>query len=199
MSATTPAGSPSGTGAAADDRSYCTGCGARMDADQEWCLECGLARTSIQSPPDWRVPLAVIGVVVIGALTAFAIAIINLTGGGSSPAPAPVHTTAAVQAAANPSVSLLTWPAGLPGWTVVLDRSPSQGSADATALNLVARGVPGVGVLDSSDHPHLQPGYYVVFAGRYPTLALAQAAATRLVHAGQRQALAHEIAAPGGI
>jgi hypothetical protein len=52
---------------AADER--CAACGAAMAGDQEWCLECGVARTVIQSPPDWRlgvaIVLAVVAVVVL--------------------------------------------------------------------------------------------------------------------------------------
>jgi hypothetical protein len=58
--------------AAPGDR--CAGCGAPLESDQEWCLECGAARTVLHRPPDWRAPVAVIavvtGVVVIGALIA---------------------------------------------------------------------------------------------------------------------------------
>jgi hypothetical protein len=50
----------------------CRGCGGGLAEDQEWCLECGAARTLLRSPPDWRVPLAivvgVIALVVIGLL-----------------------------------------------------------------------------------------------------------------------------------
>ena len=52
----------------------CAVCGKPLEPDQEWCLECGTARTVLHRPPDWRAPLAlvavVVGVVVIGALIA---------------------------------------------------------------------------------------------------------------------------------
>jgi hypothetical protein len=35
-----------------------------MASDQEWCLECGVARTAIQAPPDWRVGVAIMLAVV---------------------------------------------------------------------------------------------------------------------------------------
>jgi hypothetical protein len=35
-----------------------------MACDQEWCLECGVARTSIQAPPDWRLGVAIVLAVV---------------------------------------------------------------------------------------------------------------------------------------
>jgi hypothetical protein len=37
----------------------CLVCGAPVEADQEWCVECGTARTAIQPPPDWRIGLAI--------------------------------------------------------------------------------------------------------------------------------------------
>jgi hypothetical protein len=52
----------------------CAACGAGLEPDQEWCVECGAARTVLQRPPDWRAPVAVValvvGVVVIAALIA---------------------------------------------------------------------------------------------------------------------------------
>jgi RNA polymerase subunit RPABC4/transcription elongation factor Spt4 len=42
----------------------CQACGAALAADQEWCLECGVARTAIQAPPDWRLGVAIVLAVV---------------------------------------------------------------------------------------------------------------------------------------
>jgi hypothetical protein len=60
--------------------SSCEQCGAQLAEDQEWCLECGVARTLIHRAPDWRIPVAIIGTVVAVVLVAFAIALINLSG-----------------------------------------------------------------------------------------------------------------------
>jgi predicted nucleic acid-binding Zn ribbon protein len=38
----------------------CVNCGNPMAADQEWCLECGAARTMIRRPPDARIALAIV-------------------------------------------------------------------------------------------------------------------------------------------
>jgi len=59
----------------------CDRCGASLADDQEWCFQCGAARTVLHSPPDWRLPVAVIVAVVLLVLAAFAIALINLAGG----------------------------------------------------------------------------------------------------------------------
>ena len=54
----------------------CRACGGALAEDQEWCLECGAARTMLRRPPDWRIPVAVIlvviALVVIGLLIALA-------------------------------------------------------------------------------------------------------------------------------
>ena len=42
----------------------CAACGTTMASDQEWCLECGVARTAIQAPPDWRLGVAIVLAVV---------------------------------------------------------------------------------------------------------------------------------------
>lgn len=57
----------------------CQRCGAGVEHDQEWCLECGAARTVIHRPPEWRIPVAVVTVVVALVLIAFLIALINLS------------------------------------------------------------------------------------------------------------------------
>jgi hypothetical protein len=41
-------------------------------------VECGAARTVLHPPPDWRVPVAVIGVVVVAVLIAALIALASL-------------------------------------------------------------------------------------------------------------------------
>lgn len=55
----------------------CRNCGGPLAEDQEWCLECGAARTLLRSPPEWRIPVAMlvalfvlvaVGVVVVVSL-----------------------------------------------------------------------------------------------------------------------------------
>lgn len=57
----------------------CAACGAPLEPDQEWCLECGAARTVLHHPPDWRVPVAVVAVVAGIVLVAALIALVNLS------------------------------------------------------------------------------------------------------------------------
>jgi len=88
-------------------------------------------------------------------------------------------TTAAVTTTATVPNGSLTWPAGQNGWTNVLISYPTSVGAPVAAtaaLRAAHRGLPQVGVLDSSDYSSLHPGYYVVFSGVYGTSAEADAA-----------------------
>lgn len=54
-----------------DMRDRCPACGAALAEDQEWCLECGAARTTIHPPPDWRIGLAImLAVIAVVAIVA---------------------------------------------------------------------------------------------------------------------------------
>lgn len=50
-----------------------------MAGDQEWCLECGAARTLLRSPPDWRIPAAIVASVVVLVVIAVLIALVALS------------------------------------------------------------------------------------------------------------------------
>ncbi len=234
MSATKPA--PSAPARDPAD-TLCAQCGAELADDQEWCLECGGARTLIHRAPDWRVSVAVIAVVVAVALGGFVVALIALTNdanrqpaagvaaatvtpSATSPAAATpttpatsttatTSTTAGSRTRANTTstgttaaplaipAGVATWPTGLPGWTVVIASSHSQSVAYADAARVAGAGIQ-VGVLDSSEHPHLAPGYWVVFSGRYPSRPQALAAATHLIALGQATAHPRLVGRPGG-
>jgi hypothetical protein len=195
------------------DPDACVHCGTPLAEDQEWCLECGAARTLIHRPPDWRVPVAVIGTVVAVAVAALAVALINVSGSadpsvitrtvvarapqasGSRPKPASktgvktaaktTPTTSTTPSTPTTTATLATppgiasWPLALSEWTVVLARYPDQATANATALRVKAEGLPA-GVLNSSDHPSLKPGGWLVFTGHYRNRAQALAAAQQL-------------------
>lgn len=66
------------TAPTASERS-CRQCGAAMVEDQEWCLECGAARTRLRPPPDWRVPVAIVAAVVLLVVIAILIALVALS------------------------------------------------------------------------------------------------------------------------
>lgn len=56
----------------------CRRCGSRLAADQEWCLECGVARTLLRAPPDWRGPAALVLGVIVLAVIGLAVLLVSL-------------------------------------------------------------------------------------------------------------------------
>jgi len=198
----------------------CDRCGAWLAADQEWCLECGSARTLIHSPPSWRAPVAIVGAVALVALAALVVVLIRLSADAnrlaaeqsarpaSSPSAQPITRTAASAPAPPPAPSpsiaagaaagqIASWPVGLGGWTVVLFASSERALAHGTARHIASSGTP-VGLLYSSQHPSLTPGLWVVFSGRYPTATAATTAALKLQRAGYPSAHIRLVGPPGG-
>ena len=177
----------------------CARCGAALEPDQEWCLECGSARTIVHRPPDPRIGAAIVGGVLLAALIALAIVLLNLSSSANRElATTTSHPAPPASVAHAGPAPIADWPVGLSGWTAVLGRSPVQATAFTLARRLAATGLP-VGVLNSDQHPRLQHGYYVVFSGRYPTKAAALAAAASLRARGHRRALVRQVARPGGL
>jgi len=89
------------------------------------------------------------------------------------------------------------WPVGQVGWAVIL-ASKSQSEfqetdAQAIADQAAAAGVQMTGVLDSSQFPTLNPGYWAVFSGPYTTKDEAQAAATTIQGQGYPDAYARQV------
>ncbi len=88
----------------------CPRCGIELAGGQEWCLECGTAaRTVIAPPPSWRLPIALVAVVVALCGTALAWAFVTLTDNDadvraamSAPTTATTAPTAAPPAAVTP-------------------------------------------------------------------------------------------------
>jgi hypothetical protein len=80
---------------------------------------------------------------------------------------------------------LITWPAGVDGYTVVLSSLPAAGGRAEAAQKARAAadaGLTEVGIIDSSRYSSLHPGYYVVFSGVYGSMA----EATRFVDEARR-------------
>lgn len=86
-------------------------------------------------------------------------------------------TTTTPRPKPKPKGTVIAWPAGRAGWTIVLDSVPAtNGRAGALgeAQQAARLGLPQVGVIDSAQFSSLHPGYFVVFAGVYATEAAAQ-------------------------
>ncbi len=177
---------------ATEDR--CPRCGIAREPEQEFCVECGLRlpvitggvavlrRGWIRSlgwyPGDW-IWLALATFVVAAAGAAVAIDL----GHRHAAARTPTYVAAVPPTPHVPAPSgkngRTHWPAGLDGWTVVIQSSPEvHGSTKPRALAATAarRGLPQVGVLDSSAFSSLHPGYFVIFSGVYGGASDAQLA-----------------------
>ena len=170
--------------------STCPNCGEPSAGGQEYCLACGSRLTAPTGPrgrslgSEWWMRALLAGVVAIAG----GAAAVAATGGDS----ARVDLTTAVGGfvtAPGPSTlpspsegersSVAEWPAGTDGWTIVLASYPQTGgrkAASTRAKQARAKGLPQVGVLDSSSYASLHPGYWVVFSGIYTSEAEAASA-----------------------
>jgi predicted nucleic acid-binding Zn ribbon protein len=182
----------------AEPGAKCPGCGRDVDRDQPFCLSCGRRLAlDYRRPPNWRIPLALIALLVIAAGTAAGLGITRLTGTdergpqaitvttGTSEAttpPAAAATTAppaqTAPAPAPPAGEAPGWPAGTKAYTVVLLTTKSKDTADATAKKAVAAGLPA-GVIKSDDFARFEPGLYVVYSGQYDSVDAATSEARR--------------------
>jgi RNA polymerase subunit RPABC4/transcription elongation factor Spt4 len=57
----------------------CAACDAPLEPDQEWCTECGTARTTLYATPNWRGAILVVAFVVTIVLVALVVALVNFT------------------------------------------------------------------------------------------------------------------------
>lgn len=57
----------------------CPRCGTALTPEQEWCLSCGAdVGARVAATPRWRIPVAVVGVLVVAALAAVVLALVEL-------------------------------------------------------------------------------------------------------------------------
>ena len=181
----------------------CPRCGSALTPQQEWCLQCGAdVSATIASPPSWRGPIALVGGLLVIALVALVLALVELAGDPeqvsqqpATPTPAPTTTTvptpesttippATDDGTAGTTPEIADWPAGKDAWTVVLEAAGTREAADARAAELAQQGI-AVGILDSNQYPTLEPNKFVVFSGQYDS---ERAANTSLEHlSGQVQ------------
>ena len=180
----------------------CPDCGNRIHANQPFCLECGRRLShSYRRPPNWRIPIVLIAVLVVAAGIAAGYGVTQLTGtdkaakditvttgpggvtqpdpGEAPQAPAPQATTPpAPPAPAKPS-GPTTWPEGKKAYTVVLLTTKDKGTAEDTAKKATAAGHPA-GVLKSDGFKRFEPGLYVVFSGQFGDVDTASSQAQQL-------------------
>jgi hypothetical protein len=171
----------------------CRTCGAPADFGQEYCLECGNRLLPARRAPAvaaWVVPaLVALVVAAVGAAAAIAATHDHKSHGSQAivalsplpPAPRPPPAAAPKPKKGRTVQKLIAWPS-TNGYTIVLASLPlgaGAGAARAKAFTAVRKGLGQVGVLVSSSYPSLQPGYYVIFSGVYPSLAEAQSSLDR--------------------
>jgi hypothetical protein len=156
----------------------CPRCGEGVAAGQEFCLECGLRLPGVTrlgpAPVNRRKATLKLGLaaVVAGGGAALAIAITH----ESATATPIITATGGSQVVATPTIAgstrLEQWPLGTSGWTNILISVPKVDGRDAAvarAEQARRKGLRRVGVLDSSRYASLHPGYWMVFAGVYPS------------------------------
>ena len=162
------------------EASACPRCRAPIAAGQEYCLECGLRQPGRRRlgplPTETRaLRLRIAGLAAIacaGAAVAVAVAaddtgpeqVLTATGG----------SVTARTPEVEPRSRLVVWPRARDGWTIVLASIPKGKGRDgavAVAQQARTRGLPRVGVLDSSRFASLRPGYWMTFTGLYQSEA----------------------------
>jgi septal ring-binding cell division protein DamX len=172
------------TPAPAVETRRCPRCGSTLTEQQEWCLQCGAdVSSTIAPPPSWRGPVALVGGLLVIALAALVLALVELASDpeqvAEQPAATPAPTTTAVptpgvttippatdDGSGSTTPEIADWPAGKDAWTVVLESSSTREAAEARANELAQQGIP-VGILDSDEYGSLEPGKFVVFSGQY--------------------------------
>jgi hypothetical protein len=111
-------------------------------------------------------------------------------------APATVARTRSVASNAVTATGGGVWPTGVAAWTVVIATLAKHGHPRAAAERIASSvEAPGLvaRVLDSSLHPRLRPGLWIVFAGRFSSRALALRAARQLHASGTPRAIVERL------
>jgi hypothetical protein len=183
----------------AEDTGKCPDCGSSIDADQPFCLDCGRRiGQDYRKPPSWRIPVALVALLVVAVGVAAGFGITQLTDEDEgpeqitvradrpagadqadpgeqqappAPTPAPAQPPPAGQAAPPPGEPT-AWPKGEEAYTVVLLSTKNKSTAEATARKATQNGLPA-GVLESDDYRRFEPGLYIVFAGQYDSVEAA--------------------------
>jgi hypothetical protein len=165
----------------------CPRCSEPLASGQEYCLLCGLRlretrHAASRSTSAWALrALATALVAMLGAGAAIAL---TASGNGGAAVTTAIGGFATTPQARDgePQVGpsgVAEWPTDEDGWTIALAAVPqTAGRATAVARARTARskGLPQVGVLDSSRFASLHPGYWIVFSGVYSSEAEATSA-----------------------
>ena len=173
----------------------CPRCREPLATGQEYCLACG-ARLTDTAPrigsslrSSWALRALAAGVVALAGAAA-AIAATDGDGGGAAIVTAIGDFATAPESTNEEPVGApgaTEWPVGEDGWTIALVSLPQTGGRPAALARARAartKGLPEVGILDSSRYASLHPGYWIVFTGVYAS----EAEATSALEAARRYA-----------
>ena len=135
--------------------------------------------------PSWTVPAVIVGAIAVLAIGGvfFALEQVESDAEREATKPAQVVERPSPEEGGRRPTQVAEWPAGDAAYTVVLARAPDEASARAQATAALGGGVPA-GVLDSDRYPTLEPGTWMLFAGRFESRADAAAEATRYAAEG---------------
>jgi hypothetical protein len=156
-----------------------------------------------------RTPLLALGTALVLVLAGAGLALALSQGGGGHAttgpgsgvgvlptAPANARPPSATSSHSRRASTAGGWPRGLSAWTVVIATLAKHGhpraAAERRARAASSPGLPAK-VLDSSQHPRLRRGLWIVFVGRYPSRAQALRAARRVQAAGSRAAVVERL------
>lgn len=164
----------------------CPRCGEPLASGQEYCLVCGarLREPHGSATGTSTLTLRVVAAAAVAALGAAAAIALTGSDTGSATVTTAIggFATTPQEQSGEPPVGpsgVADWPSDEDGWTIALAAVPqTTGRVIAVRRARAARvkGLPQVGVLDSSRYASLHPGYWIVFTGVYSTEAEATSA-----------------------
>jgi hypothetical protein len=153
-----------------------------LAGDETFCLQCGTRLVPEPEPrQSWAMPGAIIAGIALVAVGGVVFALDQVASDAEREATKPAIVVR--QPAPGGPAEVASWPEGTTGYTVVLAQTPDETTARTLATSAVKGGV-AAGVLDSNAYPTLDPGLWVIFAGRFETRAEAVEEAARYVAAG---------------
>ncbi|MDQ3992102.1 MAG: zinc ribbon domain-containing protein [Actinomycetota bacterium] len=164
----------------------CPACNTPLAGDERFCLQCGARLVPNPTPrQSWTIPVAIIAVIALLAVggVVFALDQVESDAEREATEPAVVVNPPQRPGSEEEPTDLAAWPDGTAAYTVVLAETPDATTARAQAAAALSGGIPA-GVLESDAYPTLEPGMWVLFAGRFDTRAEAAEEAARYVAAG---------------
>jgi hypothetical protein len=140
-----------------------------------------------EPPPrqSWTTPALIVGAIAVIAIVGVLIALDQVESDAEREATKPAVVVERPQPPGSEEkpTDVAAWPGGTAAYTVSLARVPDESIARARATAAVGEGIPA-GVLDSDAYPTLEPGAWVLFAGRFDTETEAAREAARYAAAG---------------